>query len=116
MAQVATQLTKVVKFKPVFIESKFQWEVRGWPEMKEMALESSKIEIPEINALWWIAITPKILLNLEGPDTSYRTVFNFNLKMRSESWKVCKYEFEALCFEPRKTTKERQSIFYFNYK
>lgn len=115
---MATQLTKVVKFDPIIIESKFKWEIRQWTDLKETGIESSRIEIPEIGAFWWITILPKLSPPKAkvGADNVHKTVFNFNLRMRSESWKKSKYEYEVQCVEPKRNSRDQLNVFSIHNK
>lgn len=92
----AKQVTTIVESRAIPIESHFSWEIKNWQYIKDKIVESTKIEIPEVDAVWWITIFSQ---NVEGSDINDRnkTAFNFTLKMRSEAWKTNKLEFELIC-------------------
>lgn len=111
----AQQITKIIESKPILVESKLCWEIKNFPDIKDFMVESSKIEIPDMDAEWWLTVMPKIL---DGSDiNNYKTVFNFGLRMRSDAWKTSRYEFEVLCMTPDKNfpsnITNRRRIFVF---
>lgn len=99
-AASAHQVTKIVETKPIVVESRFFWELKTFPDIKETQLESAKIEIPDVDAEYWIVVLPKVIDPNDSNNT--RTVFNFTLKMLSEAWKTSKYDYEMNCMTPDK--------------
>lgn len=110
----AHQVTRIVDAKTILVESKFIWEIKNWPALKETTLvESSRIEIPDVDGHWWITLFPKLV---DGADSNERnkTVFNFTLKMRPEALRNSKYEYEVLCMTPdRNLPNSRRKVFQF---
>lgn len=95
----ASQVTKIVKTKPILIESRFNWDIRNVSEIEKASIESARIAIPDVDAEYWITILPKIIEATEISEKS-KSVFSFSLKMSSDAWKTNKYEFDVLCETP----------------
>lgn len=96
----AQQITKVVETKPIFVDSKLCWEIKNFLDIKEPSITSTMVEIPDVDAVWWVTVMPKVF---DGNDVNnFKTVFNFGLKMKSEAWRTNKYEFEVACMTPDK--------------
>lgn len=110
----ATQVTKIIETKPIAVDSKLTWEIKNFPDIKDTTIESAKIDIPDIDAYWWVTILPRIFDGTELADRQ-KTVYIFNLKTRSELWKTERYEVEVICMTFDKSTSigNRKKIFHF---
>lgn len=112
----AHQVTKFQETKSISVESRFSWEIKNFPDIKENVVESARVEIPDVDAEYWITILPKVI---DGTDVNERnkTVLSFSLRMRSEAWKTHKYEYEVLCMTPDRNfpgnISNRKKVFHF---